>query len=76
MICANNRVKYNLVAVYGYLHITIIHYYHSADLCMTRFVEWIKSSVFPQNAPCDISNAIVSYVQFLQGCQIVETVIM
>ena len=32
MMCANNRVHYGPMVVYGYLHITLPHYHHYADL--------------------------------------------
>ena len=32
-LCANNRVRYGLMIVYGYLRITLPHYQYYADLC-------------------------------------------
>ena len=32
MMCANNRVHYGLMVLHGYLHITLPHYHHYADL--------------------------------------------
>ena len=32
MMCTNSRVHYGLMVVYGYLHITIPHHHHYADL--------------------------------------------
>ena len=32
MMCANNRVHYGLMVVYGYLHITLPHHHHHSDL--------------------------------------------
>ena len=40
MMCANNRVHYGLVIVYGYFPITLPHYHHYADL--SEGVEGIK----------------------------------
>ena len=42
MTCANNRVHYRLV-VYGYLHITLPHYHHYADL--SEGIELLKCVV-------------------------------
>ena len=42
MMCANNRLHYDRMVVYGYLHITLPHYHHYADLL--EYIELLQCS--------------------------------
>ena len=46
MMCANNRVHYGLIVIYGYLHITLPEYHHYADLSESIELQKCFSDIF------------------------------
>ena len=68
-MCANNRVHHGLMVAYDYLHITLLHYHHYADL--SEGVELLKllSDIFCLECVSEIrSISQLAFVQYMGLC--------